>query len=149
MAVRLAQLVRHMLLLGHAAAQADDLFRVAPLTVNQSAHVAQHPLLGVLPDGAGIDDDEVGIPVCVRHLIPHLGEHTPEQLGIRFVLLAAVSVHIGQGHLPSLCVEGTEFRAVLLLPADVLLRHHRGLSLHGKTPPLSYRILKRYYTIKL
>ena len=61
----LFDLVGHVLLLGHAAAHADDLVRVAALHVDQGAQVAQHPLLRVLPDGAGVQDDDLGLLLLV------------------------------------------------------------------------------------
>ena len=50
----LAQPLGHVLLPGHAAADADHLPRVAALGVGQGPHVAEHPVLGVFPDGAGV-----------------------------------------------------------------------------------------------
>ena len=41
-------------LLGHAAAQGDDHLRVFLFRVGQGAQIAEHPVLGVLPDGAGV-----------------------------------------------------------------------------------------------
>ena len=57
-AVGLADLLGDPGLLGHTAAQTDELVRVAALGVDQGPQIAQHPLLGVLPDGAGVDDDD-------------------------------------------------------------------------------------------
>ena len=51
----------------HAAAKADDLLGILLLRVGQNAKVSEPPLLGVLPDGAGVQHDEVGfLGVCVR-----------------------------------------------------------------------------------
>ena len=66
MAVGLLHPLAHPLLLGHAPAQADDLLRVLLLRVGQKAQVAEHPLLGVLPHGAGIQDDQVGLLGVLR-----------------------------------------------------------------------------------
>ena len=68
----LAYLVGHVLLLGHAAAHTDDLVRVAALHVDQGAQVAQHPLLGVLPDGAGVQDDDLGLLLLAGEAVAHL-----------------------------------------------------------------------------
>ena len=57
--VTLAQLVHHGGLLGHAAAQADDEPGLFLLEALQRAHIAEHPLLGVLAHGAGVEEDEV------------------------------------------------------------------------------------------
>ena len=88
--------------------------------VDQGPHVAEYPLFRVLPDGAGVDDDHVRPPVGVRNLITHFAQHTPQQLGVGFVLLAAVGVHIGQGRGGQAAVEGAQLGAVFLLARDIL-----------------------------
>jgi len=72
MAEGLFDLVSHVLLLSHAAAHADDLVRVAALHVDQGPQVAQHPLLGMLPDGAGVQDDDLGLLLLVGEAVAHL-----------------------------------------------------------------------------
>ena len=69
-----------MLLLHHAAAQTDELLRVAALGVDQSTHVAQHPLLGVLPDGAGVDDDDAGLLRVIGKTKAHPLQIAPDAL---------------------------------------------------------------------
>ena len=59
--VALAQLFHHMLLVSHAAAQADDKAALFLLETLQRAHVSEHALLGVLTHGAGVEQDEVGV----------------------------------------------------------------------------------------
>ena len=108
-------------LLHHAPAQADELFRVAALHVDQGASVAQHPLLGVLPDGAGVDDDDPGLLLVLGEAEAHLFQIAPEALGVRLVLLAAVGVHKGQGPLRPLGGELGHRLAVGELGLDVLL----------------------------
>ncbi len=95
--VGVLDLLRHVGLLGHAAAHADELAGLGPLGVHQRAHVAQHPHLGVLPDGAGVDDNQVGLRLALGELVPHLAEVAPQPLRVGLVLLAAVGVHKGQG----------------------------------------------------
>ena len=72
MAVGFRDLLGHVGLLGHAAAQADELAGVAALHVDQRPQVAQHPLLRVLPDGAGVDDDHVGLLLVLGEAVAHL-----------------------------------------------------------------------------
>ena len=79
-AIGLADLLGHMLLLHHAAAQTDELLRVAALGVDQSTHVAQHPLLGVLPDGAGVDDDNAGLLRVIGKTKAHPLQIAPDAL---------------------------------------------------------------------
>ncbi len=108
MAVGLPDFLRHMGLLGHAAAQTDQGVRVPALHVDQSSHVAEDPLLGVLPDGAGVDDDDPGLLLVVGEAEAHFCQKAPDALRVGLVLLAAVGVHKGQG-LP-LRPPGGEFR---------------------------------------
>ena len=79
-AIGLADLLSHVLLLHHAAAQADELLRVAALGVDQGAHIAEHPLLGVLPDGAGVDDDDAGLLGVVGKAKAHPFQIAPDAL---------------------------------------------------------------------
>ena len=116
----LPQFFRDVGLLSHAAAQADDLVGVFPLGVGQRAHIAQHPLLGVLPDGAGVDDDDRRLTLVLGESIPHLCQIPPDTLRIRLVLLTPVGVHIGQGSPVEPGVELLYFGAVRPLPGDVV-----------------------------
>ena len=60
-----------------AAAQADHLLRILLLGVGQGAQVAEHPVLRVLPDGAGVQEHQIGLlrvlgegeAACLQH--PH------------------------------------------------------------------------------
>ena len=45
-----------------------------------SRPVAQHPHLGVLPDGAGVDDNQVGLRLALGELVPHLAGVAPQPL---------------------------------------------------------------------
>ena len=56
--IALAQLFHHMLLVGHAAAQADHQAALFLLQALQCTHIAEHALLGVLSHGAGVEEDE-------------------------------------------------------------------------------------------
>ena len=59
--VALAQLFDDVLLLGHAAADADHQTRVLLLELFQRTDIAENALLGVLTHGAGVKQDEVGV----------------------------------------------------------------------------------------
>ena len=93
-------LLGHHLLLGHAAAQADDEVGVLLLGVDQAAQQAVDPVLRVLPDGAGVDDDEIRLAGILRKGEAHVPEHPHDALAVRHVLLAAVGIHHGHGPLP-------------------------------------------------
>ena len=110
-AIGLADLLSHVLLLHHAAAQADELLRVAALGVDQGAHVAEHPLLGVLPDGAGVEDDEIRLLHILRQGEAALGQHPHELLPVGHILLAAEGIHAG----PGMGLTGFKHAADLLL----------------------------------
>ena len=94
--VTLAQLFHNVLLVSHAAAQADDetgLFFLEPL---QRAHVAEHPLLGVLAHGAGVEQDQVGVLGLIAQAVADIHQHAFDALAVVDVLLTAVAVHKGQ-----------------------------------------------------
>ena len=97
MAVGLSHLVRHPLLLSHAAAQADDLAGIGLFRVGQGAEVAVHSLLRVLAHGAGIQHHHVGLESIVGKGKAHLAQHAHQVLAVGHVLLAAEGVHIRQG----------------------------------------------------
>ena len=62
----------------------------------QRAHVAEHPLLGVLPHGAGVEQNQVGILRLIAQAVADIYQHTLDALAIVDVLLTAVAVHKGQ-----------------------------------------------------
>ena len=70
---------------------------VAALGVGQCAQIAEYPLLGVFADGAGVHDPHIRTLCGVGDGIAGLGRQAAQLLGIGFVLLAAVGLHIGQG----------------------------------------------------
>ena len=94
--IALAQLFHHMLLIGHAAAQADHQAGLFLLQALERAHIAENALLGVLADGAGVKEDEVGVFGLVAQAVADIHQHTLDALAVVDVLLAAVAVHKGQ-----------------------------------------------------
>ena len=137
-----------MLLLGHAAAHADDLVRVAALHVDQGSQVAQHPHLGVLPDGAGVDDNQVGLRLALGELVPHLAEVAPQPLRVGLVLLAAVGVYKGQGRLRPGGVDLGNLPAKRKLAVDVRLRDGGGSPFHVVLPGWIFGLPFRAYSHK-
>ena len=85
-----------MVLTGHAAADADDLLRMAALGMRQSTHIAKDPVLGVLTHSACVHQHKVSTFRRIREGIAHPGKVAPEPLRVGLILLAAVGVHIGQ-----------------------------------------------------
>ena len=90
--VALAQLFHHMLLVGHAAAQADHQAALFLLQALQCTHIAEHALLGVFPHGAGGEEDEVCILGLIAQAVADIHQHTLDALAVVDVLLAAVAV---------------------------------------------------------
>ncbi len=76
--------------LGHAADDAED--RSGTLVTLELPHPADDPLLGVVADGAGIDQHHVGPlgPLGRDVAVPR--QHAEHQLGVRDVHLAAVGL---------------------------------------------------------
>ena len=97
MAVGMLDLIRHRRLLGHAAADAEQEVRVFLLGVDQLAHRAEHLFFRVLPDGAGIEDDDVRLIGVLGKGAAHVPQHPHDTLAVRHVLLAPVGLHAGQG----------------------------------------------------
>ena len=78
--------------LRHAADHAED--AAGPLVALQLAHPPDHPLLGVVAHGAGVDQHDVGVR---RLLGPHVAlpaEHPEHELGVGHVHLAAVGLDV-------------------------------------------------------
>ena len=113
-----------------AAAQADHLLRILLLGVGQGAQVAEHPVLRVLPDGAGVDDDAVRAFFGVDDVIAARAEHTADPLGIRLVLLAAIGVDVGPRRPAARGPPGFDLAADRRLSGQLLLRDHNGFAFH-------------------
>ena len=62
----------------------------------EGAHIAEHPLLGMLTHGAGVEEDQVGVLRLVAQTVADIHQHTLDALAVVDVLLAAVAVHKGQ-----------------------------------------------------
>src|SRR5437764_41545 len=84
--------------LRHAARYPEPHVGAAPLVARELAEPADDALLGVLADGAGVQEDHVGpigaggLPVAVRR---EMAEH---QLGVGDVHLAAVGLDVDGRH---------------------------------------------------
>ena len=94
--VTLTQLFYHMLLVRHAAAQADDEVMLFFLESLQGTYVAEHTLLGMLTHGAGVEEDQVCILGLIAQAIADVHQHALDPLAVVHVLLTAIAVHKGQ-----------------------------------------------------
>ena len=93
--VALAQLFHDVLLVGHAAAQADHQTGLFLLETLQRTHVAEHTLLGVFADGAGVEKDQIGVFGLVAQAVADVHQHTLDPLAVVDVLLTAIAVDKG------------------------------------------------------
>ena len=132
--VGLFDLLRHMGLLHHAAADGNDLFRLVLFRMVQGTHIAQHPHLRVLPDGAGVHHDDIRLKFVLGEAVAHFGQIAPQLFAVRLVLLAAVGVHHGQR--PPAPVGNTlkDPGADLLLGLDLLYIDNFSFFVHGLFP---------------
>jgi hypothetical protein len=76
--------------LGHAAGDADDQRGVGGLEAREVAEAAQHALLGVLADRAGVEDHRVGVLGAVHERHAGALEHAGHEFAVGHVHLAAV-----------------------------------------------------------
>jgi hypothetical protein len=80
------------LLLGHAATQADQQQLVLLLELAVLAEARVDLLLGLLPDAAGVEEDDVGLVGRTRRQHPLLHELAGQALAVQLVHLAAPSL---------------------------------------------------------
>ena len=126
-----ANTVGYLGLTSHAAAQKDLLLRVAALGMGQGPQIAKHPLLGVFPDGTGIQNHHIRSLGFRNNGIATLGEVSPDFFGIGLILLAAVGFHEGCGCAGLLLPKGRDFVAIGKLLLKLLLGDHGGFGVHG------------------
>ena len=86
-------LLGHVLLLHHAAADRDDLRGTGLFGVVERADVAEHAHLGVLAHRAGVDHDHIRQKLVLREAVAHRREIPAQLFAVRLVLLTAVGVH--------------------------------------------------------
>src|SRR5205823_5105034 len=83
-----------LVLLGHAAEDADDRVRVLALVPGEAAEGGIDLLLGVGPDGAGVEQDDVRGGRLVDEGVPLAVEAADDQLAVEHVHLAADGVDV-------------------------------------------------------
>ena len=94
-----------------------------------------NPLLGVLPDGAGVHDDHIRALGAADDGVAALGEEAPQLFGIGLVLLAAIGLHVGGGG-ASLCLPvGGDLITAGELGVQFGLRNDGGFGVHVGNPP--------------
>ena len=80
---------RRLVLLGHAAQHAQDLFRAGGLPRLQPAQGAVNLVFGVLADAARVEEDGVGLARIVDQFVARLQQPGGHQLAVQHVHLAA------------------------------------------------------------
>ncbi len=65
--------------------------------MGQNAQIAEHPLLRVLPDSAGIQNHKVCFLGVLRERKAAVRQHSHKHLTVRHILLTAEGVHTGNG----------------------------------------------------
>ena len=130
-------LVGHDLLLRHAAAEADDLIGLCGLRVAEAAQVAVNALFRVLADGAGVEQDDVGLILVARELVAHLAQHAHEHLAVGHVLLAAEGVDQRKRRAGAAVVHLAYLARKFLLSCKLLLADDNFIPFQGKIPPKS------------
>ena len=130
-------LVGHDLLLRHAAAEADDLIGLGGLRVAETAQMAVDPLFRVLADGAGVEQDDVGLILVARELVAHLAQHAHEHLAVCHVLLAAERVDQRERRAGAAVVHLAHLARKFLLTRELLLADDDFIPFQGKIPPKS------------
>ena len=116
----------------HAAAQENFLARMAALGMRQRADVAENALLGMLADGAGVQNDHVRALLGVGHAVAGGLQHTADAFGIGLVLLAAVGIDKGHGRDALRGPEFFDLTAKLRLKAKLLGRNDSGFCFQMK-----------------
>ena len=87
--------------LGHAAGHAHHQARALALEAGELAQPAQHALLGMLPDRAGVEDHRVGVLGALHQRQAGALEHARHHLAVRHVHLAAVGLEEHALHGPA------------------------------------------------
>ena len=111
----------HLRLSRHAAAEKNFLLRMAALGMAQCTQVAKHPLLGMLPNGAGVHDPHIRPFGSLAEAIAARGQHSADPFGVRFILLTAIRLHIGNGRPAPAVPIRLNLRAQLHLGLHLLL----------------------------
>ena len=135
--VGIFHLVGHDLLLRHATAETDDLVGLIGLRVAETAEVAVNALFRVLADGAGVEQDDVGLIFIARELVAHLAQHTNEHLAVGHVLLAAERVDQRERRAGAAVVHLAHLARKFLLSCKLLLADDDFFAFQGMFPPES------------
>ena len=82
--------------LGHAADHTEN--ASGTLMALQLSYPAVYALLGLVPNGTRVHQDDIGICRRIRHHVSVAAQQTQYQLGVGHIHLAAVGLHIDPFH---------------------------------------------------
>ena len=105
--------------------------------VAEAAQVAVNALFRVLADGAGVEQDDVGLILVARKLIAHLAQHAHEHLAVGHVLLAAERVDQCERRAGAAVVHLAHLARKFLLTRELLLADDDFFAFQGMFPPES------------
>ena len=88
---RFFNLIRNMLLLHHTTAKSNYDVMIFTLIAFERTYIAEHPVLSMFPDSAGIKDNQLSLKPVVCKIITHKLKHTFNFFTVSHILLAAVS----------------------------------------------------------
>ena len=120
--IALAELFSNMLLLNHTAANRNYHIRIFAVGFFQYANIAENSLLGVFPNGAGIEYYELSSLGSMGYGVAHLLKYSLKLFAVRKVLLTAVCVH------KSLVLSGALLQKGTHRTGIVKFRHRKFLS---------------------
>ena len=99
--------------------------------------MAVNALFRVLADGAGVEQDDVGLIFIARELVAHLAQHTHEHLAVGHVLLAAERVDQRERRAGAAVVHLAHLARKFLLTRELLLADDDFFAFQGMFPPES------------
>ena len=137
--VALPQFLRHMLLLDHAPAKTDDQPRMAALEIFQRPHVAEHPVLRMLPHRAGVKKDQIRLLRPLGEAEAHGTQHSLDPFGIGDILLAAEGAHTAKRRFPGKPRFVPIAHPDAVFPLEVKLLRRNGSDMGHETPVPSCR----------
>ena len=116
---------------------------MAGFRMRQRTDVAEHAVLRVLADGAGVDDDAVRALLLVHDAVAARLQYPADALGVGFVLLTAVGIDKGPGRDALRKPVFFDFFTDLPLRAKQLRRDLGGFPFQGATSDI---LVILYYT---
>ena len=133
--ILLEELLRHFLLLNHAAAHTDEHVRTLFFYFLQPGYIAQCLALGIIADAAGVVQHKIGGSTLRRRLKPHFLQHAGQLFAVVRVHLAAIGDDIiGFGSIRM----AAHLARKIALALQFFLGDTNGFLTHRAFPPRGY-----------